>query len=130
MLSTLHYLASQGKADDVKEFVFDAYQRNVLVASLVVCLVGLITVFFKWQSDVKRLQSQVDDAVKSHVKTAADNRDAIAAIVADMNDRLDGKDRQVMDFALQLRDTIHRVQGAGFQPPPPTDVVADQPKDS
>ncbi len=135
MIGVLHYIAAQPaenkeslakNADELKEFVFDAYQRNVLVATLVIALIIIIVLFIKWQRDKGKDQDRIDAASAAHVKVADDNREAVAAIVADFNGRLDAKDRQVMDFALEMRDTVNRLHGSTLQAPPSTHIEPDE----
>lgn len=106
MIHLLQNVASQ-TPEDVSKFVFDAFERNVVIATIVLLCVALVAVFAKWQRDIACHAKQLSDAREKNVKIAADDREAVAKIVQDMNNRLDAKDAQVIGFALEMRDAMN-----------------------
>lgn len=113
MFTLLQSLAAETPQDGVKDFVFDAFERNAVIAMIALLCVGIITIFFKWQSDVRASSKEQVKSLNMVNQIAADNRNAVAKIVEDFNNRLDKKDKEVMKFALEMRDVIHTVRPAG-----------------
>ena len=109
MIQLFQSIASQ-TPEDVSKFVFDAFERNAVIATIVLLCVALVAVFAKWQRDIACHSKQLADAREKNVKIAADDREAVAKIVQDMNSRLDAKDAQVIKFALEMRDAMNAMK--------------------
>ena len=65
-------------------------------------VVALVAVFVYWRKDTKRFL-QDNEA----------HRDALASVVKDFNERLDQKDKQVMDLALEMKDAMNAIAEKG-----------------
>lgn len=98
--SALSSVPAQTK--EVAQFVFDSFEKNVVVATLAFLVVALVAVFVYWRKDTKRFL-QDNEA----------HRDALASVVKDFNERLDQKDKQVMDFALEMKDAMNAIAEKG-----------------
>ncbi len=105
MIHLLNFIPSQ--ADEVSTFVFNAFERNAVIATIVMLSVALVTVFSKWQIDTRASKKELAQQRKQFIEEIAEHRVANAKIVADFNQRLDSKDHQVMEFALEMKDVVN-----------------------
>ena len=108
MIQLLQLIPSQSP-DEISTFVFNAFERNAVIATIVMLAIGIVTVFIKWQSDAKRFRRDLDTQRKAFIEEIAEHRAANAKIVEDFNGRLDSKDSQVMNFALEMKDVVNEL---------------------
>jgi hypothetical protein len=84
------------QTQEVAQFVFDSFEKNVVVATLAFLVIALVAIFIYWRKDTKKFLEENEA-----------HRNALASVVKDFNERLDDKDKQVMTFALEMKDAMN-----------------------
>lgn len=93
------YFTAQTAA--VSDFVYEAYEKNVFLGTIIMLSMALVVIFIKWQKDVSKFLME-----------SRSYRDANLKVIEDFNKKLEQKDQQVVDFALEMRDVINSLKAS------------------